>query len=84
AEERLAAFLMSMSRRFHMRGYSATEFILRMTRRDIANYLRLATETVSRVLAKFQDDGLISVERRDVKILNIGRLDGMCHNVPQL
>lgn len=84
AEERLAAFLMSISRRFHMRGYSATEFMLRMTRRDIANYLRLATETVSRVLAKFQDDGLISVDRREVKILDMGRLGGMCSSVPQL
>lgn len=84
AEERLSAFLMSISRRFHARGYSATEFMLRMTRRDIANYLRLATETVSRVLAKFQDDGLIAVERRDVKILDIGRLGDMCRSVPQL
>lgn len=84
AEERLAAFLMSISRRYHTRGYSATEFMLRMTRRDIANYLRLATETVSRVLAKFQDDGLIAVERRDVRILDIGRLAGMCRSVPEL
>lgn len=84
AEERLSAFLMSLSHRFHTRGYSATEFILRMTRRDIANYLRLATETVSRVLAKFEDDGLIQVDRRNVKILDINKLGNMCRSVPQL
>ncbi len=83
AEERIAAFLMSLSSRLHLRGYSATEFILAMTRRDIANYLRLAAETISRVLAKFQDDGIISIERRDVCILDPQRLNGLCRNVPK-
>ncbi|MHB8423538.1 MAG: helix-turn-helix domain-containing protein [Gammaproteobacteria bacterium] len=84
AEERLAAFLMSLSRRLQLRGYSAAEFILAMTRRDIANYLRLATETVSRVFAKFQEDGLIEVERRDVRILDLERLDSLCRSVPKI
>lgn len=84
AEERLAAFLMSLSQRLHMRGYSATEFILCMTRRDIANYLRLATETVSRVFAKFQDEELIHVERRNMRIVDVKRLEDMCRNVSQL
>lgn len=84
AEERLAAFLMSLSQRLQQRGYSSTEFILAMTRRDIANYLRLATETVSRTLAQFQDDGLIAVERRNLRILDSDKLGRLCHNVPQL
>ena len=74
ADERLAGFLLSLSARFRRRGYSATRFRLIMPRRDIANYLRLATETISRVLARFQHNGLIQVERRDVELLD---LDGL-------
>jgi len=84
AEERLAAFLMSLSQRLQQRGYSPTEFNLAMTRRDIANYLRLATETVSRTLAQFQDDGLLAVERRNLRLLDLERLGQLCHNVPQI
>ena len=57
ADERIAMFLLSLSDRFSRRGYSDKEFILAMSRRDIASYLRLATETVSRVLARFLGDG---------------------------
>jgi len=74
AEERLAAFLVGMSRRFQQRGFSANEFNLTMSRRDIANYLRLATETVSRVFARFEKDKLIAVERRAIRLLNPGKL----------
>ena len=48
ADERMAAFLISLSRRYAARGFSATRFRLTMTRTDIANYLRLASESVSR------------------------------------
>jgi CRP/FNR family transcriptional regulator len=68
ADERIALFLMSLSSRFSRRGYSDREFILSMSRRDIASYLRLATETVSRVLARFQQRGLIKVDRKQVRI----------------
>ncbi|MDE2196320.1 MAG: helix-turn-helix domain-containing protein [Gammaproteobacteria bacterium] len=84
AEERVASFLMSISSRLHLRGYSATDFILAMTRRDIANYLRLATETVSRVFAKFQDDGLIAVDRRNIRVLELDKLAALCRSVPQV
>lgn len=79
AETRLAIFLLSLSRRFGERGYSPHRFRLAMPRRDIANYLRLATETVSRVLRRFQDEGYVTVERREI-ILNdlneLGKLAG--------
>jgi CRP/FNR family transcriptional regulator len=74
ADERLAAFLVSLSDRLVKRGYSAIRLNLVMSRADIANYLRLATETVSRVLRRFQDDGLIEVERREVAIRDLPRL----------
>lgn len=69
AEQRLANFLLHLSRRFADRGYSAEEFNLSMSRHDIGNYLGLALETVSRLLARFQDQDLIEVKRRHVRLL---------------
>lgn len=83
AEERLAAFLLSMSSRLKLRGYSASHFILAMPRRDIANYLRLATETVSRVFKRFQTEGIIAVDRRDIRLLDIAKLDDIARCVPK-
>lgn len=74
ADERLAAFLVSLSRRYAARGFSPTRFLLTMSRTDMANYLRLAAETVSRVLRRFQDDGLIEVDRRELVIRDAARL----------
>jgi len=77
ADERMAAFLVTLSRRYAPRGYSANHFQLTMARTDIGNYLRLAAETVSRVLRRFQDEGLVHIERRDVELIDRARLDAM-------
>ncbi len=69
AEQRLANFLLHLSRRFADRGYSAEEFNLSMSRHEIGNYLGLALETVSRLLARFQEQKLIEVKRRHVRLL---------------
>ncbi len=61
AEERLASFLLSLSQRFRRRGYSETIFRLTMSRADMANYLGLAVETVSRLFTRFQNVGLIEM-----------------------
>jgi len=74
AEERLAAFLLNLSQRFAMRGYSATEFNLRMTREEIGSYLGLKLETISRVLSRFQQDGLIEVHHKRLRIADAERL----------
>jgi CRP/FNR family transcriptional regulator len=81
AEERLAAFLLVISRRYADRGLSATRFRLTMARTDIANYLRLAAETVSRILRRFQEQGLVHVERREVELLNTAVLHDIARNV---
>ncbi|HEX2492744.1 MAG TPA: helix-turn-helix domain-containing protein [Steroidobacter sp.] len=81
ADERMAAFLISLSRRYAARGFSATRFRLTMSRTDIANYLRLAAETVSRVFRRFQDDGYIGVERRDIELYNLHALEELARNV---
>ena len=74
AEERLAAFLLNLSQRFAVRGYSSSSFNLRMTREEIGSYLGLKLETVSRTFSKFQKDGLISVQNRHIELLNIPSL----------
>ena len=84
AEERLAAFLTGLSRRYAQRGFSDQEFNLTMSRRDIANYLRLAPETVSRVFARFEKDGLIAVERRSVKLLDAAKLHAMAQCMEEM
>jgi len=68
AEERLAAFLLNLSQRFTARGYSPTEFILRMTRNEIGSYLGLKLETVSRAFSRFNEEGLISVHQKHIQI----------------
>lgn len=77
AEERLAAFLLNLSQRFEARGYSRTEFVLRMTRAEIGSYLGLKLETVSRVLSRFAQDGLIEVNQKHVHITNPEGLRGV-------
>jgi CRP/FNR family transcriptional regulator len=70
AEERLAAFLINLSHRFAVRGYSATSFHLRMTREEIGSYLGLKLETVSRILSRFQEQNLIKVQNRLIEIID--------------
>ncbi|MBZ0092113.1 MAG: fumarate/nitrate reduction transcriptional regulator Fnr [Burkholderiales bacterium] len=74
AEERLATFLLSLSRRLLKRSYSPLEFNLSMSRSDIGSYLGMAEETVCRVLARFEEEGLIVLTRRHVQLLNPDRL----------
>ena len=81
ADERLAAFIVMLSRRFAERGFSASRMRLTMARTDIANYLRLAPETVSRVLRRLQDEGVLKVDRRDMEILQPEVLDALAHHV---
>jgi CRP/FNR family transcriptional regulator, anaerobic regulatory protein len=71
AEERLAVFLLNLSQRFTARGYSQSEFYLRMTREEIGSYLGLKLETVSRVFSRFQESGHISVQQKYIRIIDI-------------
>ena len=77
AEERLAAFLLNLSQRFVARGYSSTQFILRMTREEIGSYLGLKLETVSRAFSHFQAEGMIVVRGKDIEIKNLERVRAM-------
>jgi CRP/FNR family transcriptional regulator len=68
AEQRLATFLLDLSSRYQVRGYSATEFVLRMTREEIGSHLGLKLETVSRLFSRFAEEGLIEVQGRAIKL----------------
>jgi CRP/FNR family transcriptional regulator len=81
AEERLAAFLINWSERLSHRGYSARRFVLPMQRTDIANYLSLAPETVSRVIRRLTDDGVIAVDRREVELLDRAALEASARSI---
>ena len=74
AEERLATFLLNLSKRLTARGFSPCDFHLRMTREEIGSYLGLKLETVSRLFSRFHDDGLIEVQQKHVRILDIAGL----------
>ncbi|MBI2383411.1 MAG: helix-turn-helix domain-containing protein [Gammaproteobacteria bacterium] len=82
AEERLAAFLLGIAMRVHPRGQLSTRVVLPMSRADIANHLRLAGETLSRALARFQEQGLIALEHRVMRILDMQGLQYMARRVP--
>ena len=83
ADQRVAAFLLELARRLTERDAPILEFELKMTRADIASYLALAVETVSRVLTRLQDNGAIEVERsRRVCIVDIPAMDAVAGNTP--
>lgn len=78
-EERLATFLLSLSDRFKTRGFSPNEFNLSMPRHDLANYLGLAVETLSRMFSKLDEEGILQVNRRNVKIKDMDKLRKLAH-----
>ena len=82
ADERLAIFLLDIAERYHARGYSAREFVLRMTREEIASYLGLKLETVSRLFSSLQESGLIHVQGRAVKLIDAARLRQLVGHQP--
>lgn len=75
AEERLATFLLELGRRHAERGCSASEYVLRMTREDIASYLGLKLETVSRGLSRLNRIGAVDVQGRSIRICDPRQLE---------
>ncbi|QYD68570.1 fumarate/nitrate reduction transcriptional regulator Fnr [Paraburkholderia edwinii] len=74
AEQRVAAFLLNLSKRFKALGYSAAEFNLRMTREEIGCYLGMKLETVSRMFSRFQRERLIDTRGKQIRIVDPERL----------
>jgi CRP/FNR family transcriptional regulator len=84
AERRMAHFLLDISTRQSERGLSENRFNLTMTRHDIANYLGLAVETVSRILTRLQKANILNVERRSIEIKDVPYLERILNNAPPL
>jgi len=74
AEQRVAALILSIAVRNQSRGLSSAEFYLPMSRSDIANYLGLTIETVSRIFTKLNKSGIISLDKKHIKINDIDAL----------
>lgn len=79
ADQKVAGFLENFGRRLHKRGFSKTQHRLPMTRSDISMYLGLSPETVSRVLAHFQDMDVIRVFNHDIEIISADKLTKLYH-----
>lgn len=76
SEARVARFLQTMSQRFADMGFSPNRFILPMTRRDIGHHLSVTVETVSRAFSALVQQGIISVDFREIRILSH---DALCN-----
>lgn len=74
AEVRVAMFINHYRARFHGRGLSATRLRLPMSRRELANHLGLAVETVSRTLSNFRAQGFIEIHGKELEITKPERL----------
>jgi len=74
AEERVAAFLLDISLRHKQRGYSPHEFMLHMTREEMGSYLGITLETMSRILSRFQQRGLIKMKNKQIHITHFDEL----------
>lgn len=79
ANERIALFLHGLGERLRQIGQSSLAFRLPMSREDIASYLGLALETVSRGFTRLQEDGVIAVHGRRVEILDEDALNRLAH-----
>jgi len=75
SEQRVAKFFLQLSERFDALGCSAFAFLLSMTRTDIANYLGMAIETLSRLLTQFQQEQILKINHRYIEISNKQKLE---------
>ncbi len=82
AKQRMATFLLMLSQRYTALGFSSTLFNLTMSRYDIANFLGLTIETVSRQLAYLTQQGMITVQQRGIEITNIVALKALVNACP--
>jgi len=80
-EERLATYLLRLSCYYNSRGYSCSQFNLPMPRHDLANFLGMAPETLSRMFAKLEKLKVVSVNRREVTIEDMDKLKGLSHEL---
>jgi CRP/FNR family transcriptional regulator len=77
AMQRVTAFMLDMSRRLERQGLCGKAFRMSMSRAEIASHLGLATETVSRTLARLHDEGLIAVDGKNIVLRDVAGLEAI-------
>ena len=77
AEERVAAFLLGMRDRLLRLGHHSVTLPLPMSRQDIADYLGLTIETVSRTITKMAKNKLLLVVPDGIRLLDSARLGAL-------
>ena len=77
----MAAFLIDLAERYATQGFPARRLHLAMSRNEIAAHLRLAPETVSRILGRFRETGLIALDVREVELRAPDQLNALARNV---
>ena len=82
AQERLAIFLRSLSDRHRRLHHIHESLVLSMSRQDIASYLGLVVETVSRLFTRFEEQGILAVDRKQVHIRDFAKLYEMTGEPP--
>jgi CRP/FNR family transcriptional regulator len=82
AEARLAAFLLNLGERLRSRGFSGSSMVLRMTREEIGSYLGIKLETVSRAFSRFQEESLLEVRQRNVRVVDEAGLRRLSFEAP--
>jgi len=74
AEQRIATFLLSLAGASMWSQPRGVELQLPMARKDIANYLGVAVETLCRLFKRMQDEGLLESDGRFVRLLDVAAL----------
>jgi CRP/FNR family transcriptional regulator len=82
AEARQAAFLLNIGERLRSRGFSGSSMVLRMTREEIGSYLGIKLETVSRAFSRFQEESLLEVRQRNVRVVDEAGLRRLAFEAP--
>lgn len=75
AEQRIATFLLSLAGASLWTKVRGFDLQLPMARKDIANYLGIAVETLCRLFKRLQDEGLIESDGRLVRLLDVPALN---------
>lgn len=75
---RFAPFLLNLGKKYARLGYSQKSFRLGMSRSDIGCYLGMAAATISRLVARFNAEGVVTILGRNVEVHDLAALDALC------
>jgi CRP/FNR family transcriptional regulator, anaerobic regulatory protein len=81
ADARFATFLLGLSKRYSTLGYPENQIYLSMSRQEMGNYLGLTSETVSRIITRFQNNKLISVNQKEINISDMTKFENICTSI---